>query len=275
VTLAPVPDEEWSPRGTWLGDGKQVLAGHAWPDPPVPVAWASDGVHSQPGLDWARLAEAAEHTGLQPILLRGLDGATTRPWDDGEFSTPGDIAEIDQHDPARILAGGWGGHEPDEAELAGDGPEWWADYNSMFEPYGAQFPGLAQPIDESGDQRSMTLALGQLTPPARIGVVPAGRPADVLVRLGWDGTCNRGWTPAHVSAVLRSWEDRFGARLYEVGFAEIRLLVSRPPATLEAALPIAAEHVAFCDECGRMGLRHVNMLADTLVGNRFWDFWWD
>lgn len=62
------------------------------------------------------------------------------------------------------------------------------------------------------------------------------------------------------------WHPSGTARLYEVGFAEIRLLVSRPPATLEAALPIAAEHTAFCDECGRMGLRHVNMLADTLGG---------
>jgi hypothetical protein len=75
--------------------------------------------------------------------------------------------------------------------------------------------------------------------------------------------------------VLRSWEDRFGARLLEVGFAEIRLVVSRPPRTLEEALPIAAEHVAFCDECGRMGVRHVRELARMLVGNPFWDFWWD
>jgi hypothetical protein len=78
-----------------------------------------------------------------------------------------------------------------------------------------------------------------------------------------------------VSAVLRSWEDRYGARLLEVGFAEFRLVVSRPPRTVDEALPIAAEHIAFCDECGRMGLRHVQMLAKTLVDNPFWDFWWD
>ena len=75
--------------------------------------------------------------------------------------------------------------------------------------------------------------------------------------------------------MLRSWEDRFGARLLEVGFADIRLVVSRPPRTLDEALPIAAEHVAFCDECARMGLRHVRMIARTLVDNPFWDFWWD
>jgi hypothetical protein len=30
--------------------------------------------------------------------------------------------------------------------------------------------------------------------------------------------------------------------------------VSRQPRTLEAALPLAAEHQAFCNECGRRGL---------------------
>jgi hypothetical protein len=52
-------------------------------------------------------------------------------------------------------------------------------------------------------------------------------------------------------------------------------VVSRPPRTLEEALPIAAEHIAFCDECGRMGVRHVRELARMLICNPFWDFWWD
>jgi hypothetical protein len=44
-------------------------------------------------------------------------------------------------------------------------------------------------------------------------------------------------------------EDRFGARLIDVGYADIRLLVERPPRTLAAAQRIAAEHVVFADEC--------------------------
>jgi hypothetical protein len=34
-----------------------------------------------------------------------------------------------------------------------------------------------------------------------------------------------------LTAVLRSWEDRFGARLLEVGFADIKLLVERQSAS--------------------------------------------
>lgn len=185
--------------------------------------------------------------------LSGLDGSTECPWDRGEFHAPGDVGDIDLCDVARLLKDGWGAHEPSADELEADGAEWWADYNSMFEPYVADFPGLASAIDEDIDPMRLEVALGQYLSPARIGLVPAARPADVLTRLGWIGVTNRGWEPAQVSAVLRSWEDRFGARLLEVGFADIRLVVSRPPRTLDEALPIAAEHVAFCDECARMG----------------------
>lgn len=37
----------------------------------------------------------------------------------------------------------------------------------------------------------------------------------------------------------------------------------------------ADEHFVFCDEGARMGLRGVSEIAPALVGNPFWDFWWD
>ncbi|MGH3409114.1 MAG: DUF4253 domain-containing protein [Streptosporangiaceae bacterium] len=91
-----------------------------------------------------------------------------------------------------------------------------------------------------------------------------------------------GWVPANwtsgslpVGAVLRSWEDRFGAQLVEIGFDEIRLLVNRPPRTLQSAQAIAAEHFAFADGCGGKGLSTVSRIARDLISNPFWSFWWD
>jgi hypothetical protein len=144
----------------------------------------------------------------------------------------------------------------------------------MLGPSGQRFPGLAPPTGPELDPELTRRALGQYTRDARIGLVPAARPADVLPCLGWDGACNSR-TPVEIAAVLRSWEDRFGTRLLEVGFADIRLLVTRPPQTLEAARPIAAEHFAFSEEAGRTGLRGVSEIAPALVNNPFWDFWWD
>jgi hypothetical protein len=277
MSVVPVPDGDSVIVGeTWLQPGRQVRARHALPGPPVPVAWVTDHAQPQPGLHWASLADAAGSTGLQPILLAGLIGDTERPWDRGEFAAPEDPAVVGSFDVEAVLRDGWPAGEGDEEDgaFAEEDPEWAADYRVQFTPYEDGFPGLAPPSIAAPDPRQLRLALGQLMPPARIGLVPAARPADVLVRLGWQGAVNRGWSAA-LSAVLRSWEDRFGARLLEVGFAEIRLLVSRPPQTLEAALPVAAEHRAFCDECGRMGLTQVSEIAGLLVGNPFWDFWWD
>jgi hypothetical protein len=73
---------------------------------------------------------------------------------------------------------------------------------------------------------------------------------------------------------LRSWEDRFGACLIDVGFAEIRLLVERPPRTLAAAQRIAAEHYVLADRSGE-GLQAVSRIAASLVNAPIWSFWWD
>ncbi len=79
-----------------------------------------------------------------------------------------------------------------------------------------------------------------------------------------------------IAAVLRTWEDRFGARLLNVGpGAEIRLLVQRPSATREAAQRVAAEHYAFADECGECGRSNIKTTSSRLVDAPTWQFWWD
>jgi hypothetical protein len=267
MSLPAVPDDdEMLIGGMWV-PGRQVRARHSGAGSPAAVAWVTDRAFRGPGRYWASLGEDAATTGLRPFLLSGLDGGTVRPWDNGEFSEPQDTAGIDGMDVARLLAGWWW-DVPDE-EYEQD-----EELRAMLGPFGPRFPGLAPAIDQELDPELIRRALCQYTRDARIGLVPASRPADVLPCLGWDGSCNSR-TSAEIAAVLRSWEDRFGARLLEVGFAEIRLLVSRAPQTLQAAQPTAAEHFAFCDEAGRMGLRGVSEIAPALVNNPFWDFWWD
>jgi hypothetical protein len=135
------------------------------------------------------------------------------------------------------------------------------------------FPGLAPAVSQETGPELTRRALDQYTPPGRIALVPAARPADVLPRLGWNGARNHR-TSAELAAVLRSWEERFGARLLQVVSDHIRLLVSGPPPTLPAAWPLAAEHFAFSDDAFR-GLRTVPDMAAALVNNPFWDFWRD
>jgi hypothetical protein len=239
-----------------------------------PVAWVTFQAVPDPGTVWAALSAAHQETGLVPILLSGLGDDPKRPWDDEEFDDPENIGVLDQLDAARVLADDWAdGLEELELEPEPGGEE---DSEAIEEraPFGPQFPGLAPPEETPLSPERLREVLGAL-PPARLGLVPSDRPADVLPRIGWGGVVNWHDTSLPVAAVLRSWEDRFGARLLEVGFTQIRLLVERPPPTVDAAQAIAAEHYAFCDECAGRGLSDVPSITASLVNAPIWTFRWD
>ena len=61
--------------------------------------------------------------------------------------------------------------------------------------------------------------------------------------------CNSWDDVAEVSAVLRSWEDRFGAVLVRMHLSVLELAVPAPPWTVDDCMGVAAEHFAFtCDD---------------------------
>lgn len=228
------------------------------------VAWATDEPLAAAGSLWFALSAASGATGLVPVLLGGLDGDTARPWDNGEFDAPYDVRGADQLPAERVLAACWSASQEDEGDDAAA--------VAARAPFGRRFPGLAPPGTEPLPDAALRAAAGALAP-ARIGLVAADRPADVLPRLGWSGVVNWYDSPLPVAAVLRSWEERFGARLLEVGFADIRLLVERPPRCLAAAERVAAEHFVFCDTPG--GMTDIASIAASLVSAPIWSFWWD
>lgn len=229
-----------------------------------PVAW----ITGEPVLDipraWAMLSDAREQTGLVPVSVIGKNAREIRPWEAGELYPPPPISDLDDLDPAAILAACWDSTIPDEEEDDAEAAEDRA-------PFSRRFPGLAPRQDQELPATERGRAIGSLRP-AYLALVPASRPADVLPLVGWHGTLQFD-SSLPIAAVLRSWEDRFGARLVEIGFDELRLLVERPPRTLEAAQAIAAEHFAFADESS--GLNRISRIAPHLVGQPFWSFWWD
>jgi hypothetical protein len=97
-------------------------------------------------------------------------------------------------------------------------------------------------------------------PNYRLGLVEAGRPADVPARLGRPG----------LSAILRSWEDRFGATLVVLGAREMMLSVSAPPTELHKALVVANEHRSFCPRIPGT----LPQLSRGLIRLRRWHFRW-
>jgi hypothetical protein len=118
----------------------------------------------------------------------------------------------------------------------------------------------------------------------RLGLVRCHRPADAVALIGWTGAINRR-DADQVSAVLRSWEERFGAVLAGLGFATMTVLLPHPPSDEAEALPIAAELAALCpdvlsedgpiDGFGYVAGGTIGGLARVLVGRCVWKLWWD
>ncbi|MBP2321229.1 nucleotide-binding universal stress UspA family protein [Kibdelosporangium banguiense] len=114
------------------------------------------------------------------------------------------------------------------------------------------------PQAEAGIAGAVMLA--NKRPAYRLGLVEANRPADVPARLGRPG----------MSAILRSWEDRFGATLVMMGAREMMLSVSAPPTELHKALVVANEHRSFCPRIPGT----LPQLSRGLIRLRRWHFRW-
>ncbi|MFF2146839.1 DUF4253 domain-containing protein [Kitasatospora sp. NPDC058190] len=252
-----------------LPPGRSVVADEG-DGRPIPL-WISDAP-APTGL-WAQLHRAHAQSGLWPLLLSPLNDVDPdfRPWLSGELD-PGRASDPAEHDPAAVLREWW---EPGE-DLE---PEDTEEEFEALAPYGAAWPGLAPAAtvpDGAADAEARGLA-GALQPGrnVRLGLVRAASGAEALVACGWAGPLNHDNDIAKIAAVLADWERRFGAQVVEVGFDTLQLSVAAPPATLAEALPLAAEHAAFCPDQIHQSAGTLTAYAEQLVASRHWYFWWD
>ncbi|HZQ50135.1 MAG TPA: DUF4253 domain-containing protein [Candidatus Dormibacteraeota bacterium] len=253
-------DPEMTPRGV--------------PYVPNPVVWATDEQVGNAGRYLSSLRTPAAAMHLVPMMLAGLDSEPARPWDTHEFA-PTDPRRIDAFDAEAELSHAWAGCFEDPEEVPDE-----------LAPFGTEFPGVATPpaiappagfrrlFAGSSDPLDDSSALAAMTQ-RRIALVAASRPADAITAIGWMGAVNVHDDPAPMSAILRSWEDRWFARVVEIGFDTLRLTVGNPPADQDTALALAAEHFAFCPDNVWQGAGTIKKYGQALVRNRVWDFWWD
>jgi hypothetical protein len=275
--VAAVPgDGELQVGSVRLPSGKRVHGtGPAHEHEAVAVAWVTIEELPEPGRVWAALSAESPTTGLMPFLLGHLPGEPSRPWDTEEFWDIADPAEIDGINVARLAKENWDGatHEGEPEDWADEDPEFVTYIEATIAPFGREFPGLAPAEDTPLHPTELDKVLGSL-PARRLGLVPASRPADVLPLIGWSGATNSYGNSLPIAAVLRSWENRFGARLLETGFGDLSVLASRPPRTTEHAQRLAAEQWAFSNECGN-GLTDIPAITSQLLNSPIWNFWWD
>ena len=204
----------------------------------------------------------APRTGRCPVLLAGHALASLQPgWDPAPA-----LADLEHRDVGAVLAARY--------------PDGCTEHPGCLAPFGATFPGLAPPtpglallthdeIAEAAVEEAVVAG------DPLLGLVPVSRPADVPAAVGWLGMINSWDDVVAVSAVLRSWEDRFGAVLVRMGRATLELSVAAPPWERSECLAIAAEHYAFCDDTYTGNPGTLRDYANLLRGATRWSFWWD
>jgi hypothetical protein len=226
--------------------------------------WVSEKPLVEPR-QYLEFVSAHESSKLWPVLIpydsRFADSGVD--WIDDRSRLPPVGGDVDDEDAGAILAGWW-----PEPCCEGD----------CLDPYGPDFPGLARrssartdPLFQAGEVGDVLTAMAR----CRLGLVQADRPADVPALLGWTGMLNVTTKLAAISAVLRSWEDRFGAVLIGVGFDELILSVAAPPTGIERALKIAAEQRSFCYQKFTQQPGNMRDFAKSLIDQRLWRFTWN
>jgi hypothetical protein len=220
------------PRGRGAEvDGLPLPPGRRYPRGLPAAYWGS--VEPVPNVEVvaAQLASSFTETGLWPLLWRFDEEP------DAYLGGHGDLDAIGGIDVEDVLRQRWS-----------DTP--WP--TGSTDPF-TTFPGLA-PAAEHRPPGLNPFAAAAEEPlgDACLLLVPCNRPADAITMLG--GLAGVVDAP-NISAVLRSWEERFFAVAYEVAPDLVKLAVAAPPASQEHALLLAAEHMAFCppDDGGAPG----------------------
>ena len=238
-----------------------------------PVYWLSD--EPAPSGAWSRFRAGNAEWHLWPLLLRGEDDRPEYPWQVGEVS-PANMTPADQHDAAEQMQNRWRDytewHDTDDEFLSK------AERTAITAPFGRDWPGLCPDITLQGPPDEVADGYAEFLHDdrTRLGLVAVERGSDSLWVTGWSGPLNYDNDSGVFAAIVRSWEDRFGARVVGLGPATLELSLAAPPLTRQQARHVAAEHFAFCpDSVWQGGYHNLEEYAASLIGQNCWSFWWD
>jgi len=244
-------------------------------DSESPVYWLSD--EAAPVGRWSRFRAGHTEWRLWPLLLRGDDdrGQPEHPWQTGEVY-PARMTPFDQHDVADQMQQRWRDYtrwEDTDDEMLSE-----AERFAVTAPFGRDWPGLCPDIALQGPPEDFADGYAEFLhgDGARLGLVAVERGSDTLWATGWSGPANYYDDSGEFAVVVRTWEDRFGARVVGLGPDTLQLSVAAPPTTREQALRVAAEHFASCpDSVWQGGYKNLEDYAESLIDQNCWRFWWD
>ncbi len=211
---------------------------------------------------WSQLRAEHSTSGLWPLLLE----ESVQPWSVGQIA-PDDADRINLFHAQAFMDEVWA----DWVESAS------TTRSATWSPSGRSlpvWPNLGCPWRTPMWSPTGTRGSSPATAP-RSG---SSRPRAAPTRWrSWDGRApsNHNEWAVPMAAVIRSWEDRFGARVVGVGFNTLDLSVAAPPTTELHAVHVAAEHWTFCPDSIVQGPGTLEDYAEQIRGRNAWSFWWD
>jgi Domain of unknown function (DUF4253) len=201
--------------------------------------WATDAVVADPVALARKLAAAFPLTGLWPVLWDA--GAGEPDAYAGAVGNPDKAGRVDVRHVLRRLSRTVGELAPGSGGAS----------TGKDDPFGTVDPG-----------RQVMLILA-----------PVNRPADVLSALG-GLIATEYLSDAELTAVVRSWEERFGATVTVMGPGSLELAVQAPPRDPAQALQLAQEYNAFQPDNGDSDDLDGHKLAARLPTTTTWEFGW-
>jgi hypothetical protein len=151
-----------------------------------------------------------------------------------------------------------------EAALAGDDP-----FRCM--PRGT-WPRGVHPNNEIST--AYHYRTGEHLPQVFIALVPTTVSWHVPIYLYFGGF-NDCPDPTSIGAVLRYWQEKYGAELMCMTHDVLEFQVTRPPRKRQEALLLAREQFLFCRDIVEQGTQTIERLAAELLNATRWFFWWD
>ena len=233
---------------------------------------------------WTALRQRFPATGVWPVIRGAVEEAGEEfEYDPAETlrdvprgSVPAVLTEqiAELHEGLCEAVDDFDGSPDDLADLAAKADasgalDYRGDAPGDDDPWPERDPGGAISLHSTGN-----ISSGKTLSTVGFSLVPVKHPYEVPAYLGFGGW-NACPPPEVQVAVLREWERAYGAVPVCVAGDVLECVVDRPPRTKEAAMTLAAEQWAFCDDIVSQGTGSVRRLAMELYRSPQWFFWWD
>ncbi|ESQ74080.1 DUF4253 domain-containing protein [Asticcacaulis sp. AC402] len=115
---------------------------------------------------------------------------------------------------------------------------------------------------------------GKFLPKVHIVLVPTDKSWETPAYLKWGGGNECPPAEYHV-ARLKLWHENFGADVAGMSGDVLNLRVRKPVQEKAEAIAVAKEQFLYCSDIVLQGTNDIATLAATLVGQRYWYFWWN